>query len=67
MRQDAEQGMLFRDEYASRLEDKINPYFGTRYWLGAALLPTFPAVGKSMVDVSRKAVLKEKTDLNWFY
>ena len=35
-RQDAEQGMLFRDEYASRLEDKINPYFRTRYWLWAA-------------------------------
>jgi len=48
------------------LEDKIKPYFRIRYWLGAAFLPTFLAVEKSLVDVSRKADLPSKANLKHF-
>ena len=42
------------------LDDKTNHHFRSRYWQGAAFLPTFLAVEKSKVGVSRNKEVQSK-------
>ena len=62
---DALKGMFSWTKVHPVFDDNINLKIGLGSWPKAAFLPTFLAVEKSLVDVSRKAILKGKTNLEY--